>query len=363
MEMVPLGVEKAKVTRVLDTNTVEIELNGDSGSVLIDLAGILEPLNTDDCGSDQAIDYAEWALSWNDDVDVVYLERDEQGDEGDEPGEDYLWFEVNGDPYMLNHILINNGWADYDDSSEGTYHEQFLGAAGFAEQHDLGKWPLCGSESTASSPTATVPAIVDVTGQLAPTQPSGSDRTRTAGRGCSLSDSPGAASRQGVTDNPMDGRLGGSLSGFENLYGAPVSTSPFVEYDIDGCGTVYVDQFRGTTVVSITLLSPYASGDLDPTASDDGDWSIEEAVQIAENFLPEDAVFDRPTDRLSFSEPGKLDDVIIVTGTSQQLRNQVPAGAYSFLEVPGNPGSFNYALIPTGSGGVYMISILLGIEE
>lgn len=138
---------------------------------------------------------------------------------------------------------------------------------------------------------------------------------------------------------------------------------PIMEYDIDGCGTVYVDQCEDTTVVEITLLSPYASGDIDPTASDDGDWSIEEAVQIAENFLPEDAVFDRPTDRLSFSEPGTPDDVIIVTGTSQLLRDEVPSQAYDYVNEPRNSGSFNYALISTGSGGVYAVSILFGIED
>jgi hypothetical protein len=74
----------------------------------------------------------------------VYLERDENT--RDRYGRElaYVWFEVAGDPYLLNHILINNGWAEDVDYGDRKYDQQMKDAEEFAERHELGVWGLCG---------------------------------------------------------------------------------------------------------------------------------------------------------------------------------------------------------------------------
>jgi hypothetical protein len=45
---------------------------------------------------------------------------------------------------MLNHIPINNGWAEDVDYGDRNYDEELQDAAAFAKRHDLGVWELRG---------------------------------------------------------------------------------------------------------------------------------------------------------------------------------------------------------------------------
>jgi hypothetical protein len=75
---------------------------------------------------------------------VLHLEQDKT--KKDKYGRTlaYVWFEIDGTPYHLNHILINNGWGDDVDYSDRKYDDELKDAAAFAERHDLGARGLCG---------------------------------------------------------------------------------------------------------------------------------------------------------------------------------------------------------------------------
>ena len=141
---VPDEVEEARLLRVVDGDTFEVELDGVSNRVRIYRADTPETQNERHCGGEEATAFLAWALGFNDNGDVVYLERDEN--ERDQYGRElaYVWFEVDGDPYLLNHVLINNGWAEDVNYGDERYDEELEEAAEFAERHELGVWGLCG---------------------------------------------------------------------------------------------------------------------------------------------------------------------------------------------------------------------------
>lgn len=144
MDKMPEDVEEAKILRIIDGDTFEVEINGVSNRVRIYRADTPETQNEQHCGGQQATDFATWALSFNDEPGVVYIEKDKT--EKDRYGRElaYIWFEVDGQPYLLNHVLINNGYAEDVDYGDRMYDEQFKDAQAFAKRHDLGVWGMCG---------------------------------------------------------------------------------------------------------------------------------------------------------------------------------------------------------------------------
>ena len=75
---------------------------------------------------------------------MLYLEQDVTKIDKYDRTLAYLWFEVDGQPYLLNHVLINNGWAEDVDYGDHLYDDELTQAAAFAKRHDLGAWGLCG---------------------------------------------------------------------------------------------------------------------------------------------------------------------------------------------------------------------------
>ncbi len=141
---IPKGVEEAEIVRLVDGDTIEVRIDGVSNRVRIYRADTPETQNEQHCGGEEATAFAEYALSFNDDEDgTVFLERDKNSK--DRYGRElaYVWFEVDGLPYMLNHILINNGWADDVDYGDRKYDEEFKDAESFAKRNNLGVWEIC----------------------------------------------------------------------------------------------------------------------------------------------------------------------------------------------------------------------------
>lgn len=140
----PENLEQVEIIRIIDGDTFEVLIDGVSNRVRIYRADTPETQNEQECGGPEATEFATFALSLNDEPGMVYMERDENT--RDKYGRElaYLWFTVDGTPYMLNHILINAGWAADKDYGDRKYAKQFKAAADFAKRHDLGVWPLCG---------------------------------------------------------------------------------------------------------------------------------------------------------------------------------------------------------------------------
>lgn len=145
LDEIPDDVEEAEIIRLIDGDTLEVRIDGVSNRVRIYRADTPETQNEQECGGEEATAFAEFALSFNDDEDAtIFLERDKN--EKDRYGRElaYVWFEVDDKPYMLNHILINNGWADDVDYGDRKYDDELKDAAAFAKRNDLGVWETCG---------------------------------------------------------------------------------------------------------------------------------------------------------------------------------------------------------------------------
>jgi endonuclease YncB( thermonuclease family) len=124
-DRIPEDVQEAQIFQIIDGDTPETQ-------------------NEQHCGGVQATDFATWALRFNDTPGVIYIEKDKT--EKDKYGRElaYVWFTVDGQPYLLNHILINNGWAEDVDYGDRKYDAQLKQAATFAKNHTLGVYALCG---------------------------------------------------------------------------------------------------------------------------------------------------------------------------------------------------------------------------
>jgi micrococcal nuclease len=143
-DTIPADVEEAQVTRIIDGDTFEVLIDGETYRIRIYRADTPETQDEQHCGGQEATAYTEFALSFNDNPGIVHLERDETTQ--DQYGRElaYVCFESGGDPYMLNHILINNGWAEDVDYGDHLYDQELQDAAAFARRHALGVYALCG---------------------------------------------------------------------------------------------------------------------------------------------------------------------------------------------------------------------------
>ncbi len=361
LDAIPKDVEEAEVVRLVDGDTLEVRIDGVSNRVRIYRADTPENTTKKHCGGAQATDFAEYALSFNDDEDnTVFLERDKNSK--DRYGRElaYVWFEVDNQPYMLNHILINNGWAEDVDYGDRKYDEELKDAAAFAQRHELGVWELCGGfglpVTAAGAPRSSASTAAEAAQQQTGEPAAGAS-------GCIANDNAGTSGQPNVDAGTLDGRLGSTLDSFDNVYGDPEDDGPFLEYDIEGCGPVLVSDFEGNTVVTISVFAPRAGEDKYYTEPDDADWTIAEAMQIAGAFLPPDAVFNPPTGDMDPPNAGMLGDLIVVTGASQQLLEQVPPQAYDYVDNSPTYGGFSYALFRTTTGDVSWMVIQLQIED
>ena len=172
-DTIPEDVEEAEIVRIIDGDTFEVLIDGVSNRVRIYRADTPETQNETHCGGTEATAFAEFALSFNDNPGTVYLERDVNA--RDQYGRElaYIWFEVDGEPYLLNHVLINNGFAEDVDYGDRLYNEQFQEAAAFAENNQLGVYSLCGAfemplGDTQSEPVVQEPAAPVVEEPAAP---------------------------------------------------------------------------------------------------------------------------------------------------------------------------------------------------
>ncbi len=176
LDAMPTDVEKVSLQRIIDGDTFEVLMGGVSNRVRIYRADTSETQNEHQCGGQEATIYATFALSFNDEPNTLYLERDKTLKDKYKRELGYLWFTVGGRPYLLNHILINNGWADDVDYGDRKYDRQLKDAAAFARRHDLGVWGQCGGFGIplAAAPTAapqpTEPPVVEQSAREQPAQ-------------------------------------------------------------------------------------------------------------------------------------------------------------------------------------------------
>jgi micrococcal nuclease len=141
----PDGVVQGRVDDVIDGDTFEIVVDGVSARYRIYHADTPEIYPNVECGGPEAADVSKNALWASDTPGQVWIESVDQRDKYGRKLA-YLWFTIDGRPYLLNYGLINSGWAediDYGDPFN-PYREQLSQAARSARDNNLGVWSACG---------------------------------------------------------------------------------------------------------------------------------------------------------------------------------------------------------------------------
>lgn len=111
------GAVLGSLEYVVDGDTLEITTGDESFRYRLYRANTPEVGKSAQCGGIEATNFAAWVLSFSDAPSHVWVEYVGQLDERGRRLA-YIWFEHQGIPYLLNHVLVNNGWAqniDYRD--------------------------------------------------------------------------------------------------------------------------------------------------------------------------------------------------------------------------------------------------------
>lgn len=135
----PSGLERARVTNVVDGDTVDVDLNG--RVIRLRLIGINTPETVDprrpvECFGKEASDRAKTLLA----DQTVLLESDPSQDDRDQYDRylRFLWFE---DGRMFNLQMIAEGYAyEYTYRLPYKYQREFKAAQGEAERNKRGLW-------------------------------------------------------------------------------------------------------------------------------------------------------------------------------------------------------------------------------
>jgi endonuclease YncB( thermonuclease family) len=162
------------VAFVVDGDTYEIEVDGQTDRYRLYHADTPELQNPVQCGGSAATDFVQYVLAFNDTPGQVWVESVGQLDKYGRHLA-YIWITVADEPYLLNHLLINNGWAEDIDSGDAfdPYKTQLHTAALFAQEHRLGVWAKCGGFGIAlpdPTPVPTQPPLPTDAPFVAPTQ-------------------------------------------------------------------------------------------------------------------------------------------------------------------------------------------------
>ena len=190
---------------LVDGDTYEIVVDGQSARYRLYHADTPETNDPIQCGGSNATDFVNYVLGYNDTPGQVWVEAVGQRDQYGRKLA-YIWITIAGEPYLLNHVLINNGWAediDYNDDFD-PYKAQLQAAARFAQTHRLGAWAQCGGFGIAlpePTPLPTQPLPPTAIPFVQPTQ----GQAANLGSGCVPSYSPCVPSGYGDLDCPEIG--------------------------------------------------------------------------------------------------------------------------------------------------------------
>jgi micrococcal nuclease len=141
----PAGVELGNIVTIFDGDTFDITIDGQTNRYRLYRADTPETFDPVECGGNDATAFVRATLAQSDTPQQVWVEEVGQRDPYDRTLA-YLWFTIDGQPYLLNHLLIDTGWAEnvsYGDSFD-PYRSALGSAADFAYTNQLGVWGACG---------------------------------------------------------------------------------------------------------------------------------------------------------------------------------------------------------------------------
>lgn len=141
----PAGAKLGTVETIFDGDTFDLTVNGITSRYRLYRADTPETYDPVECGGYEATAFVRTTLGQSDTPNQVWVESVGQLDPYGRTLA-YLWLTIDGQPYLLNYLLINNGWAEnksYGDAFD-PYRAELGAAASYAYTNSLGVWGACG---------------------------------------------------------------------------------------------------------------------------------------------------------------------------------------------------------------------------
>ncbi len=168
----PSGVASGTMMTIFDGDTYDISVDGQTRRYRLYRADTPETHDPLECGGNEATAFVRAALAQSDTPGKIWVEDVGQLDQYGRTLA-YLWFTIDGQPFLLNHLLIESGWAEnksYGDSFD-PYRSEIGAAATNAAASGLGVWGACGNfgipaQAALAAPT-TVSAFQSIQGESA----------------------------------------------------------------------------------------------------------------------------------------------------------------------------------------------------
>lgn len=328
-EGVPAAAVMAVVSGHVDGDKIEVDVRSAEEEVLMIGVDAPEP---GECFADEAAERVEELVP---EGAVVYLEAG--GDDRD--GKDRLlrWVWVPGEEgeraYLLNTRLVREGYAGFDPMEDNDkYDDRIEEAEAEAREDERGLWAACeGLHGEARAEVEDDEEIQDEEDEESQDEDGEDDAA-----------------------GPLDTRLGGTRESFEAAYGEPVGEADerFGDYDIEGFGASAAAVFYEGRLARIQVFADRDLEDVPLSQPHEADWTVEEAIEVAERFAPTDAELGEP-------QPTNL-GYVVYPAKSDELAEVFGADAYAWAEASGAPGSIEYVFSLDDAGEVYAIDVQLG---
>ena len=144
---IPDSAEAAQVERITDGDTFRVLVDGESDPVRMYHMNAPETVNPNrppQCGGDSSTEFLEMVLGFAPD-NIVWLEYDETRRDRYDRRLAYVWFELDGEVYLVNEVMVRNGYAESETyKPDVKYREQLNVAEQFSVRHVLGVRLECG---------------------------------------------------------------------------------------------------------------------------------------------------------------------------------------------------------------------------
>jgi len=144
---IPADAEQAQIMSVTDGDTIRVSVDGVEDRVRlyhIDAPETRNPNMAPQCGGTEATAFMEYVLGFAPNG-TVWLEYDQTQRDRYDRRLAYVWFELKGEVYLVNEVLVRTGWAESQTyKPDVRYRTQLNEAEQFSVEKVLGVRLLCG---------------------------------------------------------------------------------------------------------------------------------------------------------------------------------------------------------------------------
>lgn len=147
-DSIPADAQTARIDSIIDGDTFNVIIDGIPDTIRMyhintpEFGGESGPQQ---CGAEEATGALSFILDLVPDQ-TVFLEYDETKRDQYDRRLAYVWFEFDGNVYMVNETMVRNGWAESETyEPDVRYRSELSDAEEFSIRHQLGVRDLCGT--------------------------------------------------------------------------------------------------------------------------------------------------------------------------------------------------------------------------